>query len=131
MAKERSLTVILREKDRSSREVAPKQYLPLFEPIPVYRLVDGTGDQAKGIPPDFHPDDGMTVQVVRRAVGRLGDLKDSDVHYCGGSAVPMWTEAVAPYFETEMSPGRKFPPETVVTVYWVEYLPDEEPATDY
>lgn len=134
MARERRLTVILREKDRSSREVALKQYLPMFEPIPIYYLVDGTGDQAKGIAPDFHPDDGTTVQVVRRRVCRIGDIANADLRYSyrtsTGGSVPGSCMNVTRYFETEMSPGRKFPLETVITVYWVEYLPNEEPATD-
>ncbi len=130
MVRNRVLTVILREKDRSDRVAAPQQWLPLFEPIPVYRLVDGSGDQARGVPPDFHEDDGTTVKIVRRTVGRLGDLKFADLYYADGSAVPQNADRVTEYFETEMSPGKKFPPETVLTVYWVEYLPEQAVATD-
>ena len=126
----RTLTVILREKDRSDQVLTPKQWLPIFAPIPVYRLVDGTGDQAKGVLPEFHKDSGTTVQIVRRAVGRLGDVKYSDLFYNNGSAVPRQATDVAKYFGTEMSPGKEFPPETVITIYWVEYLPDETPASD-
>lgn len=130
MVKKRTLAVVIRLGDRSDRERAPKQWLPLFEPIPVYELVLGTGDPAHGINPEFMPDDGTTVQIVRRTVGRLGDLTDADLRFGSGSAVPKIAADVAKYLGTEMSPGKTFGPETLITVYWVEYLANEEPAAD-
>ncbi len=130
MVKSQGLTVILRLGDRSDSQKAPKQWLPLFEPIPVYTLVPGTGDQAKGINPDFEPDDGTTVQIVRRTVTRLGDIKDEDLSFGNGYAVSDDSAGVLDYLQTEMSPGKEFDPSTIMTIYWVEYLPNEEPASD-
>lgn len=126
----RALTVFVRLGDRSAPNKAPLQWLPLFEPIPVYSLIFGTGDQDKGVMPRFELDRGVTVQIVRRTVGRLGDFKSSDLRFKDGSAVAVLPEALVEYLEVEMYPGKKFPPETIMTVYWVEYLPDQEPATD-
>lgn len=130
MAKEHKLTVIIREKDRSDPARAPQQWLPLFEPIPVYTLILGTGDQAKGIDPNFELDDGTTVQIVRRTVTRLGDITDGDLSFGAGSAVSTTAADVLGYLQGEMSPGKEFPPATVMTLYWVEYLSNEAPAGD-
>lgn len=130
MAKDKNLVVIIRVGDRSSQNLAPKQWLPLFQPVPVYTLVLGTGDQARGIDPDFEPDNGTAVQVVRRTVTRLCDVMNDDLRYKGGSAVPKCAAEVSEYLSREMSPGKEFNPDTLLTLYWIEYLPDEDPATD-
>lgn len=128
--KDRRLTVIIRLGDRSSQDLVPKQWLPLLQPVPVYTLVLGTGDQARGIDPDFEPDNGTTVQVVRRTVTRLCDVKDADLQYGKGSSVPGCAAGVADYLSHEMSPGKRFDLDTLLTLYWIEYLPNESPATD-
>lgn len=127
MVGQKSLTVILREGDRSDQVVAPKQWLPLFEAIPVYFLDEVA---AKGGPLGFEPDDGMTVRVVRRTVGRLGDLKDADLSFGGGTAVPRTVAEVQRYLSEEYAPGKTFLSDTIFTVYWVEYLPNEPCAAD-
>lgn len=127
LAVTRRLTVILRVGDRSSKATAPKQWLPMFEPIPVYHL---DKEAAHGGPLGFCPDDGTTVKIVRRTVGRLGDIVDADLRYRGGRAVPAAAAEVKRYFEEEMSPEKTFADDQVVTIYWVEYLPDQMPATD-
>lgn len=124
------LKVILRLGDRSSRDLAPQQWLPLFEPIPVYTLILGTGDQSKGIDPDFEPDAGVTVWIVRRTVTRLRDVTDADLQYQGGRAVPLLAKDVRTYLENELCPGKELNPDMLMTVYWIERLPDEQPATD-
>lgn len=130
MAKERSLTVILRLGDRSDRLQTPKQWLPLFERVPLYTLILGTGNQDLGIDPDFEPDNGTTVQVVRRTVTRLGDITDADLLFRKGSAVPLCAVDILDYLAQELAPGKIFDPSMVMTLYWIEYLPDETPASD-
>lgn len=129
MAKEDSLTVIIREGDRSDPVKAPMQWLPLFESIPVY-CIAVPGDQVKGIAAQFEKDAGIAVKIVRRTITRLRDIKNGDLHFGSGSAVPRSKEFVQRYLEEEMSPGKMFPPDTVLTLYWVEFLEREAPALD-
>lgn len=128
-AKGKNLTVILRMGDRSDRERAPKQWLPLFQPIPIY-CIAVPGDQEKGISAQFEPDQGLTAQVVRRTVTRLGDITGGDLFFGNGHAIPLRATDVADYLAENFAGGKVLPPDTVMTVYWVEYLPDETPATD-
>ncbi len=123
-----TLSVIIREGDRSDPAVTPLQWLPLFQPIPVY-FIEKSGDSSTGALPVFRPDDGTAVEVAGRLVTRIGDLVDTDLLF-GDGAVPKTVLEVIEYFETEMSPGRRFGPETVVTVYRVHYLKNEPSAAD-
>jgi hypothetical protein len=129
LIRERMLRVIIRPGDRSDREAAPKQWLPLFEPIPVY-CITIPGDQEKKIAAIFAPDDGTTVKIVRRTVTRLGDIMDQDLSYATGVAVPVTAVDVLEYLENELAPGKEFTPDTVMTIYWFDYLADETPASD-
>lgn len=129
MAKEGHLTVIIREGDRSDPVRTPMQWLPLFESIPVY-CIAVPGDQVNGIAPQFERDEGIAVKVVRRTVTRLLDIKNSDLNYLGGSAVPRNKEFIERYLKEELSPGKTFSRFAVLTIYWVVYLPKEPPALD-
>lgn len=139
MAKDKILTVILRLGDRSDPELAPKQWLPLFQPIPVY-CIAVPGDQAKGISATFEPDQGITVKIVRRTVTRPCDILDEDLFYWYlnkdgthnvGSAVPEEVDEVFSYLENDFGlKPENIGPDILVTVYWVEYLMNETPATD-
>lgn len=138
MAKDKILTVILRLGDRSDPELAPKQWLPLLQSIPVY-CIAVPGDQTKGMP-TFEPDQGITVKIVRRTVTRPCDILDEDLFYCYpnkdgthnvGSAVPEEVYEVFSYLENDFGlKPENIGPDTLVTVYWVEYLENEAPATD-
>ncbi|MBI2410223.1 hypothetical protein HYV30_04300 [Candidatus Kaiserbacteria bacterium] len=127
MLKAETLGVVIRLGDRSSREKAPKQYLEQFAPVPVYYLDEEAG---RGGRLGFEPDDGTTIRIVMKKIGRLGDLRDTDLWFCSRSAVPHTVPEVRRYLETEMSPGKKFDNDTVVTLYGIEYLPKETPAAD-
>jgi len=72
MAKEKSLTVVIRPGDRSDKVNTPQQWLPMESRVPLY-YIRVPGDQARGISPEFEPDDGSTVQIVKRSVMRLQD----------------------------------------------------------
>lgn len=150
---ERELTVIVRQGDRSTQEKAPKQWLPLDTPVPVY-FIKVPGDPATGKNPVFAPDDGTTVKIVERFVKRLGDVTDKDLYFGRGRAVPYfgqdpqisegiegmcdidaldaagWPMSVRGYLETELSPGKRTTPDDILTIYHVEYLPNETPAAD-
>ena len=128
LAKNKKLTVILRQGDRSDQR--SKLWLPLFEPVPVYTLILGTGDQAKNILPEFEPDSGLTVRIVRRTITRLCDITEKDLIFGTGQAVPHEIDDVVPYLRTELYPGMEFCGDTVLTIYWAEYLEDQVPATD-
>ena len=131
MAKARKLTVVIRQGDRSDRVAAPERWLPLLTPVPTYYIAV-PGDQAKGIAAQFEPDDGTTVQIVRRAVTRLGDIVDADLRYAGGvangSAVSKIAKNVKQYLEGELAPGKTFSPDDLITIYHVQYLPKQQPA---
>ena len=129
MAKEKTLAVILRHGDRSDQVRAPQQWLPLLEPIPVY-CISVPGDQANGIEAQFERDQGLTVQIVRRTVTRLGDIRHGDLQFMQGYAVPQTPDDILPYLTEDLAPGKVFESDTLMTVYWVEYLPDEESAVD-
>lgn len=129
MAKQGTLTVIIREGDRSDPVKTPMQWLPSFESIPVY-CIAVPGDQVKGIAPQFEQDEGIAVKVVRRTVTQLLDIKNGDLNYSGGFAVPRNKESVERYLREELSPGKTFSRFTVLTIYWVVYLPKEPPALD-
>lgn len=129
MAKERRLTVILRAGDRSSRELAEKQFLPLNTSIPVYYIAV-PGDQDRGIAAQFESDVGDAVKIVGRTVVRLGDIKDAHLSFQEGTAVVSEAGEVRRYLEEVLSPGKSFGPESLITIYWVEYLDQEEPAND-
>lgn len=130
MVKRRELRVILRLGDRSNQVLAPKQWLPLLEPIPVYTLILGTGNQELGIDPEFESDNGTTVLVARRTVIRLNEITDFDLRFGNGTAVPTRAKDVIAYLANELAPGKTFGPHTVMTLYGIEYLPDEIPASD-
>ena len=130
MVKKRELTVILRLGDRSDRVQTPKQWLPLFERVPVYTLILGTGNQDLGIHPEFEPDKGTTVWVLRRTVTRLRDITDADLHFGNGTAVPDCAKDIVAYLVNELAPGKKIDRDMVMTLYGVEYLLDESPASD-
>lgn len=139
MAKDKILTVIIRVGDRSDPELAPNQWLPLLQPIPVY-CIAVPGDQAKGISATFEPDQGITVKIVRRTVTRPCDIMNEDLFYCYpnkdgthnvGSAVPEEVYEVFSYLEDDFDlKPENIGPDTLVTVYWVEYLENEPAATD-
>lgn len=125
LAKQRQLTVIVRQGDRSDRERAPQQWIPILEPIPVF-YISVPGDQMRGVPAQFEPDDGTTVRITRRTVTRLGDVMDADLYFAHGHAVPKQAAEVKQYLEQELAPGKKFNPGELITIYWVEYIPDEK-----
>lgn len=127
MAMARRLSVIIRTGDRSSEKLSPKQFLPFGERTPVY-ILDAVA--AKGGPLGFETDTGLTMEVVRRCVTRLKDIVDADLRFNGGTAVPQSAQDVTTYLAEEMAPGKHFSPDDLFTIYWVEYLPDEPPATD-
>ena len=108
---------------------APQQWLPLLEPVPIY-CIAVPGDQPRGIAAQFEPDVGLSVKIVRRAVTRLSDITDEDLAFYDGGAIPGSSREVLGYLENDLAPGKKFAPENLITIYWVEYLPDEVPATD-
>jgi hypothetical protein len=131
LMKVRKLTVVIRPGDRSSKWQADKQWLPLDEPIPVYYLVPGTGNPATGAPPEFEPDIGTTVQIVRRTVTRLKDVRRQDLIFSVGSAVPRgdWQD-VREYLTEELAPEKQFSPDSLITIYWIEHLANEKPVGD-
>lgn len=129
MVKDEVLTVIIRAGDRSSRDLAPQQFLPINTSIPVYYIAV-PGDQDRGIAAQFEPDTGRAVRIVGRTVVRLGDIKDAHLSFQEGTAVVSEAGEVRRYLEEVLSPGKSFGPESLITIYWVEYLDQEEPAND-
>ena len=118
LIRDRQLSVFIRPDARDNP--ALKQWLPLFTPVPVFYL---DAAAAKGGPLGFEPDDGTTVEVVRRTVCRLGEVLDQELHYNGGRAVPVTAADVKKYLEQELAPGKTFGVEHPITVSWVRYLP--------
>lgn len=119
--KNRRLSVIVRQGDRSNPETL--QYVPEGVPVPVFAIAV-PGDQAKGIAAQFEPDDGTTVQVIHKKICRLDAVLDRDLRYGNGGAVPEVAELVRDYLEHELVPGRTFKDEDMVTLYYIEYLPN-------
>ncbi|HYF29394.1 MAG TPA: hypothetical protein VEA36_03460 [Candidatus Paceibacterota bacterium] len=129
MARDGTLSVIVRGGDRSTPEKAPKQFLRTNEPVPCY-MIAVPGDQDKGISAQFEADGGTTVEVVERIVKPLGEFTDDELVFEGGRAVPENAAGLKRYLEEELAPGKTFGPDAVITVYHVRRLPNEEPATD-
>lgn len=123
LAKRRTLTVIIRQGDRSDRQRTPQQWLPLLEPIPVF-FISTPGDQSRNIPAQFEPDEGTTVRIIRRTVTRLTNVTDADLCFARGRAVPKRATEVKQYLEQELAPGRSFGSSDLITIYWIEYLPE-------
>ncbi len=121
LARKRLLTVIIRPDDRTDEARTPMQFVSVGKPIPVFYIAK-EGDQAAGVKAQFHPDDGTTVEVVRQKVRELEKVRDDDLWYEGGTAVPQTVAAVRDYLEQEFAPGRKFADGQVLTFSYVRYL---------
>lgn len=127
MIRHRELTVVIRTDDRSSPIKAPQQWLPLGYPIPIY-FIERPGDQTKGVAARFYPDNGTTVMILHREIVRLGDLTDKHLVFAGGTAVPQFLDVVKRYLGEELVPGKDLSSDTILTLYYIEYLPNEVPA---
>lgn len=122
MAKNHSLTVVIRQGDRSDPEKTPLQWLPLGKPVPIF-CIAVPGDQARGVAAQFEDDDGTTVFIAGRLVKPLGHVVEDDLVFGRGGAIPRTATEVKNYLEQELCPGKTFSPDDLITIYYVEYLP--------
>lgn len=121
LARQRLLTVIVRPDDRTSEERTPQQFVSRNKPIPLFYIAK-EGDQAKNIGPVFHDDDGTTVEVVEQKVVELDKVKDEDLKFGNGTAVPTTAAEVRAYLEGELAPGKKFADTHLLTLSYCKYL---------
>ncbi len=121
LARERRLTVIVRQGDRTDESKTPVQFVSVSKPIPVFYIAK-EGDQTQGVKAQFHPDDGTTVEVVKQKVVQLGLVKDEDLKFENGTAVPQTATEVRTYLEEELAPGKKYADDQLLTLSYIRYL---------